>query len=134
MVFPSMFKKLETMPRIATMWNAAVAAIADAEVIAVFGFSFPESDRLLALKIREALNEKRKLRRLVVYDIDPWAVINRFILLVPKDLDIEIEVRKIVPGTLPKGAIYKRCPCPPDDYWVRPTVVHAGCGCWSVQM
>lgn len=78
MVFPTMSKNLGEIPQIGTMWQAARAALEDAETILLFGFSLPTSDELLAQLMRSACEKKRKLRRVGAIDLHPEQVLERF--------------------------------------------------------
>lgn len=101
MVFPTMSKNLGEIPQIGTMWQAARAALEEAESMLLFGFSLPASDELLAQLMRNACEKHRKLRRVGVIDIEPDQVITRFRNAVNPTCDVEYVPLLVGRGEVP---------------------------------
>lgn len=62
---PEFLKAVEREP-FQTLWKRAASALKSAETIAMVGFSFPPTDQLVEAMFRMALEENRKLKRLVI--------------------------------------------------------------------
>jgi hypothetical protein len=101
MVFPTMSKNLGEIPQIGTMWQAARAALEEAESILLFGFSMPTSDELLTQLMRHACEKTRKLCRVGVIDLVPENVIERFKEAVQPTCDVEYVPLSVPPGETP---------------------------------
>lgn len=102
LVMPSMSKRLDETPEIHIMWKAAEHAIAEAESILLFGFSFPLSDQLFIQLIRSQVGTRRRLKQVGVIDLAPEQVIGRIKECVPSDLNVEYSCYKVVPGEVPE--------------------------------
>jgi hypothetical protein len=88
MVFPTMSKNLREVPQIGTMWQAARAALEEAETILFFGFSLPTSDELFCQLMRNSCKKLRKLRKVGAIDLSPDAVLSRFRMAVDPTCEI----------------------------------------------
>ncbi|TWU40000.1 hypothetical protein Q31b_33160 [Novipirellula aureliae] len=114
MVFPTMSKNLGEIPQIGTMWQAARAALEEAESILLFGFSLPTSDELLAQLMRNACEKHRNLRRVGAIDLNPEQVLDRFRQAVNPTCDIEYVPLLVEPGKVPA---WYRAPASPALEW-----------------
>jgi hypothetical protein len=101
LVMPTMTKNLNEIPEIAAMWKTAKMAIAEAESIAMFGFSMPTSDELLVQMFRSAIVANRKLKRVAAIDLEPESVLSRFADCVPGDHEVDYSPFKAIRGRCP---------------------------------
>ncbi|QVL32363.1 hypothetical protein KIH39_00135 [Telmatocola sphagniphila] len=89
LVMPTMNKNLKETPEIDAMWQAAMAAIENAESILIFGFSFPRSDELLIQSFRKAIETSKRLKKVGIIDLDPQAVAHNFRCCLPVGYHVE---------------------------------------------
>ena len=101
MVFPTMSKNLGEIPQIGIMWQAARAALEEAESILLFGFSLPTSDELLAQLMRNACGKYQRLSKVGVIDLNPAQVIDRFRQAVNPTCAVEYVPLLVEPGLVP---------------------------------
>ncbi len=92
LVIPSLQSKYLKFRRIDVMWDAAYRALADADDLIVFGFSFPESDLVIRSFLRRALASNAKLRRVWIIDVYPQDVWARLKSLLPNPDAIDLEL------------------------------------------
>lgn len=118
MVFPTMSKNLGEIPQIGSMWQAARAALEEAESILLFGFSLPTSDELLAQLMRNACSKHGKLRRVGAIDLNPSQVLDRFREAVNPTHAIEYVPLVVEPGKVPN---WYKPPSSPVLQWCNPT-------------
>lgn len=90
MVMPSMSKDLNQFPEISVMWRCAHHAIKESEQILIYGFSFPESDALFSEMMRDALSQRKRLRRITIIDPCAESVESRLRKVVPPSIDVEV--------------------------------------------
>lgn len=103
LIMPTMNKDLSGTREIQTMWQAAYQAITDADNLWLFGFSMPTSDGLFAQLMRQSISSGRKLKKVVVIDLDPNAVIGRLKQhCVPQDMVIEFVQLPVLPNQVPE--------------------------------
>lgn len=107
LVMPTMSKNLSVIPEISAMWTTATMAIAEAESIAIFGFSMPTSDALLMHMFRSAIGLNRRLKRVAAIDINPDSVLSRFSDCVPSDCKVSYIPFKVTPGERPDW--FRKC-------------------------
>lgn len=81
-VLPRRAGKYEQFPRLNAMWDAAYQALADAEELTVFGFSFADTDIELRCLFRRAFETKR-LNTVYIIDANPEAVAAKLDELLP---------------------------------------------------
>ena len=62
---PEFLKAIEREP-FQTLWKRAASALKSAETIAMVGFSFPPTDQLVEAMFRMALEENKRLKRLII--------------------------------------------------------------------
>ena len=102
---PTMSKKLNEVPEIAIMWQAARKSIEEASRILLFGFSMPKSDELLTLMIRDCLARNRHLKLVACIDLDPASVLSRFKRCIPPNTQIDFREFAVAPGTPPDWSV-----------------------------
>lgn len=83
LVMPKLRSKYLQFPRMHAMWDAAFAALEDAEELLVFGFSFPAADMEVCGLFKQALSKNPSLRQVWIVDVVPEAVAQRLRPLLP---------------------------------------------------
>ena len=101
LVMPSMNKRLDEIPEIRIMWQAARLALEQASRILIFGFSMPESDKILEILIRESLSKNLNLKLVACVDCNPTAVLERFKRCVPSSAKVEFRELPVAPPASP---------------------------------
>lgn len=89
-VLPSQRKHYSRYAHLNRMWDAAAKALSEAEYLIVFGFSFPSSDCLIRLMLRQAASQRR-LKRVAVVDVAPDPVAERVRQVLPSDQDVAVD-------------------------------------------
>ena len=102
---PTMSKNLNDLPEIGTMWQAARGAVSQAENILLFGFSMPTSDELLMQMMRAAIRGNNRLTHVAAIDLDPDAVLSRFMQCVPPTHSLSTTPLKVDAGRVPEWLV-----------------------------
>ena len=101
LIMPSLEKKLNEMPEIGIMWEAAKQALIETESLLVCGYSFPKSDELIRHLFSVSLAEKKKLQRVFVIDLYPDEVIGRIKPCIPSECNVDFVTFPVVSGKVP---------------------------------
>lgn len=97
-VMPTMSKRLNEIPQIKVMWDAARGALKAAHRILLFGFSLPKSDGLLTMMLRESFALNSQLKHIACIDLYPVPVLERIQRCVPEGVDVHYHPLQVVRG------------------------------------